>query len=212
MTVNFKQTLYGFSFFLYWMGLTFTALSSAGSDALQAKARAVQSLVEAAKKRTHSYVLYDGAYQKMDYPNGDVAKNRGVCSDVLIRSYRKLGFDLQKLVHEDMSRNFEQYPAIWGLKRPDSNIDHRRVPNLEVFFKRFAEPLVISQNAEDYQPGDIVSWRLHNNLPHIGIVSDVKDEESGRYKIVHNIGLGPKLEDRLFDYKIVGHFRYLPSR
>ncbi|MCF6301171.1 MAG: DUF1287 domain-containing protein [Proteobacteria bacterium] len=165
-------------------------------------------LVEAAKQRLKHFVVYDGAYQQIAYPNGDVAPNKGVCTDVLIRSYRSLGIDLQQLVHEDMSVNFDQYPKAWGLKKPDSNIDHRRVPNLETFFKRHGTTLSITKNGADYQPGDIVSWRLNSsNLPHIGIISDVK-ARSGNFKIIHNIGLGPQINDMLFDHKIVGHFRY----
>ncbi len=171
----------------------------------------IDKLVEAAKERTRSEVVYDGAYLAIDYPMGDVPANVGVCTDVLIRSYRQLGIDLQELVHQDMKSNFNSYPANWGLKRPDTNIDHRRVPNLEAFFERHGVTLSLSKNAEDYQPGDIVSWRLDGNLPHIGIVSDVKDSQSGRYKIVHNIGAGPKLDDMLFDYRIVGHYRFLPE-
>jgi len=165
-------------------------------------------LVEAAKQRLKHFVIYDGAYQQIAYPNGDVSPNKGVCTDVLIRSYRSLGLDLQQLVHEDMSVNFGQYPKAWGLKKPDSNIDHRRVPNLETFFKRHGTTLSITNNGVDYQPGDIVSWRLKGtNLPHIGIISDVK-ARSGNFKIIHNIGLGPQINDMLFDHKIVGHFRY----
>ncbi|MEZ5496870.1 MAG: DUF1287 domain-containing protein [Gammaproteobacteria bacterium] len=170
---------------------------------------AQSSLVDSAKERLSHFVIYDGSYQKIAYPNGDVDANKGVCTDVVIRSYRALGVDLQQLVHEDMKQNFSAYPTIWGLTRPDSNIDHRRVPNLETFFKRHGESLVTSQNPTDYKPGDLVTWRLDNNLPHIGVVSDVPSEaDPNRYKIVHNIGLGPKLDDMLFDYKIVGHFRY----
>jgi uncharacterized protein YijF (DUF1287 family) len=166
-------------------------------------------LVEAAKERLKHFVIYDGSYQSIAYPNGDVDKNRGVCSDVVIRSYRTLGKDLQQLVHEDMKAHFDIYPKIWGLKKPDSNIDHRRVPNLETFFKRHGKTLNISNNASDYQPGDIVSWRLDNNLPHIGIVSDeLSKSNPERYKVIHNIGWGPKLNDMLFDFKIVGHYRY----
>lgn len=167
------------------------------------------SLVDAGKERLKHFVIYDGSYKSIAYPNGDVDKYRGVCTDVVIRSYRTLGIDLQQLVHEDMRENFSEYPQIWGLKKPDSNIDHRRVPNLETFFRRQGQELIISQNASDYQPGDLVTWRLGNNLPHIGIVSDVKsDSDPNRYKIIHNIGWGPKLDDMLFDYKIVGHYRY----
>ncbi len=170
-----------------------------------------EQLVAAAKERTRSFVIYNGSYRQIDYPMGDVPANIGVCTDVIIRSYRKLGIDLQELVHKDMRGNFSKYPKIWGLSRPDTNIDHRRVPNLETFFKRHGDVLSISNNSADYHPGDIVSWRLDSNLPHIGIVSDIKDPESGNYKIVHNIGLGPKLDDMLFNYKIVGHYRYLPE-
>ncbi|NVJ65116.1 MAG: DUF1287 domain-containing protein [Gammaproteobacteria bacterium] len=170
-----------------------------------------ENLVKAANERTKSFVIYNGAYRKIAYPMGDVPENIGVCTDVVIRSYRQLGIDLQELVHKDMKTNFAKYPKIWGLTRPDTNIDHRRVPNLETFFERHGTVLKISQNSTDYQPGDIVSWRLDNNLPHIGIVSDIKDERSGNYKLVHNIGMGPKLEDMLFDYKIVGHYRYFPE-
>lgn len=167
------------------------------------------TLVEAAKERLKHFVIYDGAYRSIAYPNGDVAKNRGVCSDVVIRSYRMLGKDLQQLVHEDMKAHFDAYPKSWGLKKPDSNIDHRRVPNLETFFKRNGKTLKISLKASDYQPGDIVTWRIDNNLPHIGIVSDIPSKSNPkRYKIIHNIGLGPQLNDMLFDFKIVGHFRY----
>lgn len=170
---------------------------------------AQQDLAEAAKERLGHTVIYDGAYQSIAYPNGDVPDDKGVCSDVVIRSYRSLNIDLQKRVHEDMLINFADYPNIWGLKKPDSNIDHRRVPNLETFFKRKGKSLVISNNAKDYHPGDLVSWRLDNNLPHIGIVSSIKSEKDpNRYKVIHNIGWGPKLDDMLFDFKIVGHFRY----
>lgn len=167
------------------------------------------NLVDAAKERLKHFIIYDGSYQRIAYPNGDVNKNKGVCTDVVIRSYRTLGIDLQKLVHEDMLENFSEYPRNWGLLQPDSNIDHRRVPNLETFFQRHGSSLIVSKNPGDYQPGDLVTWRVGNNLPHIGIVSDVKsDSDPNRYKIIHNIGWGPKLDDMLFDYEIVGHYRY----
>jgi len=168
------------------------------------------NLAQAAQERTKHRVVYDGAYKSIAYPMGDVSPNRGVCTDLVIRSYRTLGVDLQVLVHEDMKSNFEKYPKIWGLSRPDRNIDHRRVPNLEVFFSRYGSTLTVSEKAEDYKPGDIVSWMLPGNLPHIGVVSSVKDESSGRPLIVHNIGAGPKEEDQLFSYRIIGHFRFQP--
>lgn len=170
---------------------------------------AQSDLASAANNRLKHFIIYDGSYQSIAYPNGDVDKHRGVCSDVVIRSYRELGKDLQLLVHEDMKVHFDDYPKNWGLKTPDSNIDHRRVPNLETYFKRHGKTLAITDNPSDYKPGDIVSWRVNNNLPHIGIVSNhVSKSNPNRYKIIHNIGLGPKLDDMLFDYKIVGHFRY----
>jgi len=165
-------------------------------------------LVSAANERLNHFIIYDGSYQKIDYPNGDVDQNKGVCTDVIIRSYRTLGIDLQQLVHEDMRTNFDSYPTIWGLSKPDSNIDHRRVPNLETYFSRFGTVLPISDKADDYQPGDLVTWRLKGSgLPHIGIVSD-KKANSGNYKVVHNIGLGPQINDMMFDHKINGHFRF----
>ena len=179
------------------------------SKDLQASAMS-QQLVEAAHERTKHFVVYDGSYRKIDYPMGDVPENIGVCTDVIIRSYRQLGIDLQQLVHEDMKANFNQYPKNWGLTRPDTNIDHRRVPNLERYFERHGQVLAISDKAEDYQAGDIVSWRLEGGFPHIGIVTNKKSDSSDNLMIVHNIGLGPKLEDVLFSYRVAGHYRYLP--
>ncbi|WP_223669599.1 DUF1287 domain-containing protein [Kangiella shandongensis] len=170
-----------------------------------------EALVNAALERTEHVVVYDGSYRKIDYPMGDVPVGIGVCTDVVIRSYRQLGIDLQQRVHEDMKANFDSYPDNWGLSRTDTNIDHRRVPNLERFFERHGKSLAITHKAEDYQPGDIVSWRLPNGLPHIGIVTNRSAEGSHRFKIVHNIGLGPRLDDMLFDFKIVGHYRYFPD-
>jgi uncharacterized protein YijF (DUF1287 family) len=139
---------------------------------------------------------------------GDVPDNVGVCTDVVIRSYRGVGIDLQQRVHEDMKANFSRYPQNWGLSRPDSNIDHRRVPNLQTFFKRKGRVLPVSSEADDYQAGDIVTWWLPGNLPHIGIVSDSYVPGTQRPLIIHNIGRGPKEEDILFVYEISGHFRY----
>lgn len=170
-------------------------------------------LIEAALDRTEHQITYDGSYHSIPYPNGDVPGHIGVCTDVVIRSYRKIGIDLQQLVHEDMTNNFSKYPSrkIWGLNRPDSNIDHRRVPNLQVFFSRHGQTLGISDKAESYIPGDLVVWTLPGNLPHIGIVTNKYSLMSNRLMIVHNIGRGPELDDMLFDYKITGHYRYLPE-
>ena len=168
-------------------------------------------LVAAAMERTHHSVRYLSEYVRIPYPGGDVPADTGVCTDEIIRSYRAVGIDLQKEVHEDMVRNFAAYPnkRNWLLSHPDSNIDHRRVPNLRVFFTRKEESLPISSHAEDYAPGDLVTWDLGRNVPHIGIVVDQKAPGSGRFMIVHNVGEGPKMEDVLFDWKITGHYRYV---
>lgn len=166
-------------------------------------------LTKAAKEIIDPNVIYDPTYTKLSYPGGDVPADRGVCTDVIIRAYRKLGIDLQKEVHEDMKANFNRYPTRWGMKTTDRNIDHRRVPNLMTFFSRHGETLEISNNAEDYQPGDIVCWVLPGNLPHIGIVIDQKARATHRYKVVHNIGRGQIVEDCLFAYTITGHYRYI---
>ncbi len=168
------------------------------------------ALSEAAKARTRRPITYDGAYFKMDYPNGDVPAHLGVCTDVVIRAYRALGIDLQKEVHEDMAKNFTAYPSqrIWGLKTPDTNIDHRRVPNLQVFFSRKGQKLQTSANPADYRPGDLVTWTIPGNLPHIGIVVADRSSDGLRPLIVHNIGRGPKMEDMLTVYPITGHYRY----
>ncbi|HFE38949.1 MAG TPA: DUF1287 domain-containing protein [Gammaproteobacteria bacterium] len=171
-------------------------------------------LVQAAIDRTGHNVTYDGAYYSIDYPGGDVPANIGVCTDVLIRSYREIGVDLQKEVHEDIVENFDSYPSkrIWGLSRPDTNIDHRRVPNLQVFFKRNGQELPITDNATDYKAGEIVTWMLPGNNPHIGIVTDRMSADNKRPLIAHNIGSGPRLEDMLFDFKITGHYKYVPEK
>lgn len=171
-------------------------------------------LSDAALLRTQASVTYDGRYLAIAYPNGDVPANIGVCTDVVIRSYRTLGIDLQQLVHEDIRANFSDYPSkrIWGLTRPDTNIDHRRVPNLQAFFRRHGETLAISDRASDYQPGELVTWMLPGNLPHIGIVSDQRSAISGNPLIIHNIGSGPEIGDILFSFEITGHYRYWPEK
>lgn len=166
-----------------------------------------EKLSDAAITLTKDHVDYDPDYFKIPYPNGDVPKGKGVCTDVVIRAYRKMGIDLQKEVHEDMAKNFSIYPKAWGLKKPDTNIDHRRVPNLQKFFTRFGEVKPITNKTADYKPGDIVTWMLPANHPHIGIVVN-KKAISGRYMMVHNIGYGQKMDDFLFESKITGHYRY----
>lgn len=155
-------------------------------------------------------VKYIPNYISIKYPNGDVPSKTGVCTDVVIRSYRKLGIDLQKEVHEDMLQNFALYPNIkkWGLHKTDTNIDHRRVPNLEVFFGRKGEKLAITENPNDYKTGELVTWMINGKLPHIGIITNKKSPDGKRLMIVHNVGSGQVLEDCLFDWKIVGHFKY----
>lgn len=165
-------------------------------------------LVAAALERTTHRVTYDGSYRRIDYPGGDVPDGIGVCTDVVIRSYRAVGIDLQRLVHEDMTAHFGEYPPNWGLRRPDANIDHRRVPNLQRFFERHGTALPVSEVASDYLPGDLVTWMLPGNLPHIGIVVDGRSRDGARPLVVHNIGAGPRAEDILFERPITGHYRY----
>jgi len=170
----------------------------------------LDKLVAAAIERTNHAVRYDPGYVPIPYPGGDVPADAGVCSDEIIRVYRAVGVDLQKEVHEDMVKDWDAYPpkTKWKQKHPDPSIDHRRVPNLMVFFERKGESLPITLRAQDYSPGDIVTWDLGGDVPHIGMVVNVKSPESGRPLIVHNIGLGPKMEDELFAWKITGHYRY----
>lgn len=167
-----------------------------------------RQLADSAYLLTRDHVVYDPAYVVIPYPGGDVPKNKGVCTDVVIRAYRKLGIDLQKKVHEDMKANFNIYPRNWGLRRPDTNIDHRRVPNLMKFFSRHGKVLPITQRSEDYAPGDIVCWNLGGAITHIGIVSAKKSASTNRYLIIHNIGGGQTLDDCLFRFTIIGHYRY----
>ena len=157
---------------------------------------------------THQNVDYDPGYYSIPYPNGDIPADKGVCTDVIIRAYRLVGVDLQKEVHEDMKDHFGEYPDYWGLTHPDKNIDHRRVPNLMVFFERHGEVKPISENPDDYLPGDMVCWDLGGGIDHIGIVVDKRSADGKRYMIVHNIGAGQVMEDCLFNFRITGHYRY----
>lgn len=173
----------------------------------------LHKLVAAAIERTQHTVRYDPAYVRIPYPNGDVPADTGVCTDEVIRAYRGVGVDLQKEVHEDMLGNFSAYPnqRRWLLAHTDTNIDHRRVPNLMTFFQRKGEALPLSTRGDDYSPGDLVTWDLGGNVPHIGMVVDRKSAQTGRYLIVHNIGRGPQMEDVLFNWRITGHYRYYGS-
>jgi uncharacterized protein YijF (DUF1287 family) len=185
------------------------ALGQTNSTQSQSRQDFLRRLVNAAIERTHHPVRYDPTYVRIPYPGGDVPPDTGVCTDEVIRSYRALGIDLQREVHEDMTQNFAAYPRKrkWGLGKPDSNIDHRRVPNLMVFFARKGESLPATNRADDYGPGDLVTYDLGGNVPHIAIVIDRKGA-SGHYMIEHNIGQGPRIEDVLFNWKITGHYRY----
>ena len=176
----------------------------------EARQEFLRKLVAATVERAQHVVRYEPAYVGIPYPGGDVPADTGVCTDEVIRAYRAVGIDLQKEVHEDMKKNFSEYPRIGAkpAKRPDANIDHRRVPNLMMFFSRKGETLAITERAEDYAPGDLVTWDLGGDVPHIGIVVDQKSPAGGRYMIMHNIGRGPKIEDVLFSWKITGHYRY----
>ncbi|MFM2284702.1 MAG: hypothetical protein RLZZ543_199 [Bacteroidota bacterium] len=167
-----------------------------------------QRLSDAAIGLTKNRVVYDPAYFSIAYPNGDVPAGKGVCTDVVIRAYRKMGTDLQRLVHEDMKAHFALYPKKWGLKKTDTNIDHRRVPNLMVFFSRFGKVKPISNQPSDYVPGDIVCWDLGGGITHIGLVVNRRSADGKRFCIVHNIGGGQVLEDGLFSWKIIGHYSY----
>jgi uncharacterized protein len=189
-------------------------VSMQGQTDAAVRADFLRRLSAAAIERTHHKVRYEPAYVRIPYPGGDVPADTGVCTDEVIRSYRALGVDLQKEVHEDMVQNFSAYPRKWHwlLGKPDPNIDHRRVPNLMIFFQHKGETLPTSNHAEDYHPGDIVTWDLGGGVPHIGIVV-VERAASGRYMVVHNIGQGPRMEDVVFNWKITGHYRYYgPSR
>lgn len=169
-------------------------------------------LSAAALEQTNHKVRYDPSYVKIGYPNGDVPPDTGVCTDVIIRSYRALGIDLQKDLHEDMKAHFPLYPKRWrwGRNGPDPNIDHRRVPNLRVFFQRMGDNLAVTSDPADYVPGDLATWSVEGR-PHIGIIVNRKRSGGARYRVVHNIGRGNELEDMLFQYPLTGHYRYYGS-
>lgn len=195
---------------MFFTGLLLFVTPHGNAENITARANKAQQLVNAALAQTKEQVTYNGAYFKIAYPMGDVPPQYGVCTDVVVRAYRKLGIDLQQLVHEDMRENFSLYPAKknWGQNKTDTNIDHRRVPNLQIFFTRYGKKLIASNQPQDYQAGDLVTWILPGNLPHIGIVTDQFSGDGLRPLIVHNIGACPQLEDMLFDYTISGHYRY----
>ena len=201
--------------FIILISLTFSGFplrTETVSQKPRSRSEFLQALSAAAIERTHHSVRYDPAYVRIAYPGGDVPADTGVCTDEVIRSYRAVGVDLQKEVHEDMVRNYSLYPHTWRAWRswvsgPDPNIDHRRVPNLRVFFTRKGEALPITARGVDYAPGDLVTWDLGGGVDHIGIVVNQRGP-SGRFMVVHNIGQGPHMEDVLFNWKITGHYRY----
>jgi uncharacterized protein YijF (DUF1287 family) len=199
-----------FIVFLFLLLVPPLALAQQPLAVSPAQQKFLQKLVEAAIERTHLTVRYDPSYVRIPYPNGDVPAETGVCTDEIIRAYRAVGVDLQKEVHEDMLHNFSAYPnqRRWLLTHTDTNIDHRRVPNLMTFFTRKGEALAVSARGEDYSAGDLVTWDLGGNVPHIGMVVNRKSARTGRYLVVHNIGRGPQMEDVLFSWKITGHYRY----
>lgn len=170
---------------------------------------AVRKLLANAGRQTQTTTQYTQQYFKIAYPNGDVPSETGACTDVIIRAFRAVGIDLQKEVHEDLAANFNAYPQKWGLREPDTNIDHRRVPNLQIYFERLGKAIPIGTTGGDFRPGDVVSWDLNGKgMTHIGIVSNHWNESTGRYLIVHNIGSGTRIEDRLFEWTITGQYRY----
>ena len=179
----------------------------------RAHATPLEKLIAAGIEQTTYTKTYDPAYVKLAYPGGDVPRETGVCADVVVRAFRACGLDLQKEVHEDMAANFGEYPKTWGAKKTDANIDHRRVGNLMKWFERQGKSLPLTKDPQDYRPGDIVAWELDGRLLHTGLVTDLKavdflGRENGHYQIVHNIGVGARIEDRLFEWKVIGHYRY----
>jgi uncharacterized protein YijF (DUF1287 family) len=168
----------------------------------------LKQFVAAAIEQSKVTTGYDPSYVKIDYPNGDVSSDSGVCSDVIVRAFRKAGIDLQKEVHEDMVRAWSEYPRKWGARGTDTSIDHRRVLNLTTWFARQGKALAITAERADYLPGDVVAWELSDDIEHIGIVTNLSSETDKHYLIVHNIGAGARIEDVLLAWKIIGHYRY----
>lgn len=193
----------------FWrITLIFYLFSGILNNAFSQQPTFTSKLSDAAISLTKNAVVYDPTYFKIAYPMGDVPVGKGVCTDVVIRAYRKLNIDLQRLVHEDMVLHFNIYPNRWGLKKTDTNIDHRRVPNLMVFFNRFGRSLPRTIVPTDYHTGDVVCWNLGGGITHIGIVIENRSKDGKRHLIVHNIGGGQVMEDCLFSWKIIGHYRY----
>jgi uncharacterized protein YijF (DUF1287 family) len=191
---------------------SFTCLILLTGTGLYGQSKFFRHLADSAVSLTKQNVTYDASYFRISYPNGDVPPEKGVCTDVIIRAYRKMGIDLQQEVHEDMNAHFSLYPKNWGMSRTDKNIDHRRVPNLMTFFTRHGMVKAVSMKAGDYIAGDIVCWNLGGGINHIGLVSNKRSPDGRRFLIVHNIGSGQVLEDCLFKFRIIGHYRYAKQR
>ena len=205
-SASFKSIIGGIAFAL----AALTSLEATGQPSSPLSVPASQ-LVAAARAQVGVTTIYDPAFVKLSYPGGDLPRERGVCTDVIVRAYRDaFGIDLQQLVHADMLANFASYPPKWGLRAPDTSIDHRRVLNLKVFFSRKAQQLPVSRSPVDYAPGDLVIQELPGGLPHIAIVSDTRSQDGTRPLVIHNIGQGTRIEDTLFAYRITGHFRFGP--
>tara|TARA_R110000787_G_scaffold262926_1_gene368561 strand:+ start:184 stop:819 length:636 start_codon:yes stop_codon:yes gene_type:complete len=204
---NALKILAGYYYTLFVVVITILLTSTASAQKTEPSWFST-TLADSALTLTKQHVIYDGRYVKLDYPGGDVAPDRGVCTDVIIRAYRLMDIDLQAKVHSDMLVNFDKYPNHWGKTRADYNIDHRRVPNLMVWFSEFGTTKEITRNGKDYIPGDIVCWNLGGFTHHIGIVSRILSADKQRYLIIHNIGAGQVLEDCLFSFKIIGHYTY----
>lgn len=196
------------------IGFALAALASmeaTGEQRFGPTSASASRLVAAARAQAGITTIYDPAFVKLAYPGGDVPRERGVCTDVVVRAYRDaFGVDLQQLVHADMLASFASYPRMWRLRAPDTSIDHRRVLNLEVFFRHKGQQLPVSRSPVDYAPGDLVIQELPGGLPHIAIVSDTRSQDGMRLLVIHNIGRGTRIEDTLFAYRITGHFRYGP--
>lgn len=168
----------------------------------------LKQFLEAAIEQSKVTTGYDPSWVKIDYPNGDVPSDTGVCSDVIVRAFRKAGIDLQKEVHEDMTRAWSEYPRKWGARGTDTSIDHRRVLNLTTYFDRQGKSLPVTNERADYLPGDVVAWELSPGVEHIGILTNLSSEADKHYLIVHNIGAGARVEDVLLTWKIIGHYRH----
>lgn len=168
----------------------------------------LKQFLEAAVAQSKVTTGYDPSWVKIAYPNGDVPQETGVCSDVVVRAFRKTGIDLQKEVHEDMARAWAVYPKRWGANGTDTNIDHRRVLNLMKYFDRQAKSLPLTQDRANYLPGDVIAWQLSDGVEHIGILTNYRSEPDKHYLVVHNIGAGARIEDVLLAWKIIGHYRY----